>query len=489
MAERFSILRWLGLGRGEPVDADEAVRRRVMRLAWPAVLQGLLLTSLQVVDTYLVSLLSDEALAAVGTAVQLVFVLLVVLIALEVGGSVLVAQAVGAKDRERASATAKQTILIGLVLAIVLGTLGYLLRGPMLGAFGLEPEVERLALEYWIVIALSLPAITFVFILSGILRGTGDTRTPMLATGLATVVNAIVAYVLIFGVGPLPELGVQGAALGTTFGWSSEVAFMFVMLQRGDRPLSLSGRHDWFPTAWTVRSIGKIGGPTAAEEMSFSLGFAMLTVIVAVLGTAELAAHRIVFNALNISFMPGLGLALAATALVGQAVGAREPDTGRRVTRIAAQYAGVWMGLMGLGYFVLAAPIVDAFTDDPDVLNVGAWSLRALAFSQAFWGMLLVFSGALRGTGKSVYPMVVNSLMVWSAVGLSFLAVEVGFGLPAIWLMFAVVAPLPTYFLWRRLRREPLLNEQPTEGVALEPGLHRHELDVPGPEPVGVRER
>lgn len=489
MFKLAAIPRWLGMGRGEPIDADDMVRRRVMQLAWPAVLQGLLLTSLQVVDTYLVSLLSDEALAAVGTSVQLIFVLLVVLIALEVGGSVLVAQAVGAKDRERASATAKQTILIGLVLAIILGTLGYALRGPMLGVFGLEPEVERLALEYWSIIALSLPAITFVFILSGILRGTGDTRTPMLATGLAAIVNAIVAYVLIFGVGPFPELGVQGAALGTTFGWTSEVLLMAIMLQRGDRPLSLSGRHDWFPTGLTIRSIGKIGGPTAAEEMSFSLGFAMLTFVVAVLGTAELAAHRIVFNALNISFMPGLGLALAATALVGQAVGARDPDTGRRVTKIAAQYAGVWMGLMGFGYFVLATPIVDAFTSDPDVLKVGTRSIQALSFSQAFWGMLLVFSGALRGTGKSVYPMVVNSLMVWSAVGLSFLAIELGFGLPAIWLMFAVVAPLPTFFLWRRLRREPLLNQQPTEGISLDPDLHLPELDIPEPEPVGARER
>lgn len=451
------FLNWLGLSRHENPTTEEAIRRRVMSLAWPAVLQGLLITSIQVVDTYLVSLISDEALAAVGTASQLIFVMLILLIAIEVGASVLVAQAVGAEDRVRANRVARQGIMIGLIVAVPLIMFGFGLRHQLVGLFGLEPEVESLALEYWSIVAVSLVLLMLVFVLSGILRGAGDTRTPMLGTAIANVFNAGFGYVLIFRKLGFPEMGVAGSALASTIGWGSHVAFMVAMLMRGDHPVSLVGRRGWFPSMETVRGVVRIGAPVAGEEVSWSFGLAVLTGVVATLGTAALAGHRIVFNALTLSFMPGLGLAMAATALVGQAVGARDPHAGRRALIIGSQYAAAWMGTIGLIYFFAAEPIVKLFSSDPEVISAGAGALRALAVTQPIWALLLVFSGALRGTGKSVFPMAVNSLMVWSAVGLSLLWTGLGFGLGAVWLSFTLVAPLPVLALWWRLQREPLL--------------------------------
>ncbi|MFW6074722.1 MAG: MATE family efflux transporter [Chloroflexota bacterium] len=468
------IRRWLGLGPEIEGDGDGALRRRVMMLAWPAMLQGLLITSIQVIDTYIVSMLSDEALAAVGTASQLIFVLLILLIGVEVGGSVLVAHAVGARDRREANRVARQTIVVGLILAMPLTAIGYGLRHELIGLFGLEPAVEALTLEYWSVIAFSVAVLMLVFVLSGLLRGSGDTRTPMIASGIATVTNAFFAYVLVFGHLGFPEMGVAGSALGSTIGWSTEVIFMLWVLQRGDRPVSLIGRRGWWPRWETVKGIARIGAPVSGEETSWSFGLALLTGIVAILGTEALAAHRIVFNALTLSFMPGLGLAMATTALVGQAVGGRDPETARRVTAIGGQYAATWMGMIGVIYFVAAEPIVRVFSSDPEVISAGAWALRALAVTQPFWGLLLAFSGAMRGTGKSVYPMLVNSFMVWSAVGLAFVAVSAGLGLGAVWFAFAVVAPVPVWLLWKRLGREPLL----TSG-------HPDILD-PGPRPMSA---
>jgi putative MATE family efflux protein len=280
----------------------------------------------------------------------------------------------------------------------------------------------------------------------------------MLGTAIATVLNTFFAYVLIFGALGFPELGVAGSAWGSIIGWSGQIVFMLAMTARGERPFTLFSRAGWRPSLNTARRITIVGGPTAAEDLSISLGFALHTGIIATLGTAALAAHRIVFNALYLSFMPGFGLTIAATALVGQAVGARDPATGRRATAIAAQYSALWMGSMGLVYFVAARPIVDLFTNDAAVLGVGIDAMRALALSQAIWGLMFVYSGAMRGTGKSVYPAVANSIMIWAAVGLSFLVVEIGYGLAASWLMFAIVAPWPVLLLWRRLRREPLLD-------------------------------
>jgi putative MATE family efflux protein len=265
--------------------------------------------------------------------------------------------------------------------------------------------------------------------------------------------------VLIFGKWGFPELGVAGSAWGSVIGWSGQVVFLLVMIGRGKRPFTFFRQRGWWPGRETTRGIVSVGGPMAIEELAISSGLAVYTGIVAVLGTASLAAHRIVFNALSLSFMPGIGLAVAATALVGQSVGARDPASGRLATKVAAQYAVLWMGSMGLLYFLAAGPIAAVFSDDAAVRSIGADSMRALATSQACWGMLFVFSGAMRGTGKSLYPAIANAIMIWAAVGLGFVAVEAGYGLAATWLAFLPASGIATFFIWRRLRGEPLLDE------------------------------
>ena len=464
MMSTHRMIDWLGFGRGKTDDPETLIRRRVMRLAWPAIVQGLLMTSIQVVDTFLVSLLSDDALAAVGTASQLIFVMFVVLIAIEIGASVLVAQAVGAGDRDVAGRVARQSISLGLMFAIPISGLGYLLRHQLVGAFGLEPEVADLGVEYWSIVSLAIFIVMLVFVLSGILQGSGDTATPMWGTAVATVANTFFAYVLIFGKWGFPELGVGGSAWGSVIGWSAQVVFLVIMIGRGERPFHFFSRSGWWPSWETTRGVVKVGGPTAIEELAISTGLAVHTGIVAILGTASLAAHRIVFNALHLSFMPGFGLAIAATALVGQSVGARDPSSGRLASKVCAQYAVLWMGTMGLIYFILARPIAGIFTGDAEVQTIGAESMQALALSQVFWGMLFVFSGTLRGTGKSLYPAILNSIMIWVAVGLSLVLVnQFGFGLASTWLAFLPAAAATVFFLWRRIQSEPLLDENQTD--------------------------
>lgn len=448
---------WFAIGPSRDLNPDELMRRRVMLLAWPAMLQGLFLTSIQVVDTYVVSHLSEEALAAVGTASQLVYIMMILFIAVEAGVSVMVAHAIGARDSRRASAVIRQAVVLVLLISIPLAVTGFVFGDPLLGLFGMEPEVQRLALDYWEISALSMPILMVVFVQAGALMGAGDTRTPMLATILASGLNGFFAYALVFGKFGLPDMGVQGSALASTIGWSAEVIVLAYVLIRRKEPVSLSAGGRWTPSRGFVSTLSRIGLPTAGEEASWSFGFALLTGIVAVLGTSALAAHRIVGNAQMLSFMPGLGLTVAATALVGQSVGARDPASGRRAMTAGAQFAAAWMGFVGVIYFIFAEPIVRAFSSDPAVVDAGAGALRALAITQPLWGLMLAYTGAMRGTGKTVFPMVVNSVMVWAAVGLGALAVHFELGFPAIWWGFAVVAPIPVILLRWRLAREPLL--------------------------------
>jgi MATE family multidrug resistance protein len=166
-----------------------------------------------------------------------------------------------------------------------------------------------------------------------------------------------------------------------------------------------------------------------------------------------LAAHRIAFNALSLSFLPGVGFAVAATALVGQSVGARDMPTAAAITRIATLWGMAWMGTLGLVLFFFSVPLMELFSDDPEVISIGSAGIRTVALAQPFWAILFVQAGALRGTGNTRYPLIVNATTVWTAVLLTAIALpRIGGGLVTVWASFLIVAPITCVLLWWRFR-------------------------------------
>ena len=473
-ATRRSPLRcvqaWFGAGLGPNTAGDDLAPRRVVTLAWPAVVEGLLQTAIGVVDTFMVSRVSEAALAGVGTALQIIFVMIVFMTAISVGASVLVAQAHGAGDQREARSFSKQALSLVTLLTIPLSVVGVALARPLVDIFGVEPDVAAIGADYWRVTAYGLLAMTGMFVTSAVLRGVGDTQTPMRATMIANVINAVLAYLLIFGQLGLPALGPVGSAWASVVGRGLGLLFMLWVLLRPAHPASVAGRGGWLPQRSTVKRILGIGFPAALEELSFALSFATLTAVIAILGTSALAAQRIAFNALSLAFLPAFGLSLATTSLVGQSVGARDPRGGSLAVRIAAQYAVVWMGAIGVLYLLLAEPVMRAFSDDPAVVAMGVDALRVLALSQPFWGLEFVFAGALRGTGNSRFPLLVNSVWTWSCVGLSAIVVRLlGGGLASVWLVFLVLGPFPMLAFRWRMRRDPHLGHGVVELDRLNP--------------------
>ncbi len=196
-----------------------------------------------------------------------------------------------------------------------------------------------------------------------------------------------------------------------------------------------------------------LGLPASIEQVLSSTGFLVLTAIVAHLGTDALAAQRISMTALSFSFLPGFGFATAGTALVGQSIGARRPDIGGRVARIATTWAVMWMGTIGALIFVFAAPIMGLFTTDPAVAEIGAAGLRVVALSQPLWAIGMVQAGALRGTGDTRFPSIIGAAGTWSAVLLAWLSTGIpGLGLPGVWTAFLFTTPVTSFLTWRRLR-------------------------------------
>lgn len=441
------------------------MRRRVFDLAWPVISENFLQTLLGIVDTLLVAQLGTAAIAGVGSALQLMFFVIAVLSAISVGSAVLVAQAVGARSYEKASVLARQSLVWSVIISLPLAAAGLFAAEPLIGIFGMEPEVTTIGADYLRVVMGTVVMLSLMLLSSGVLRGAGDSRTPMLITLVANLVNVVLTYGLIFGKWGMPELGVVGSAWGTFLSRTIGFILLFIVLWQGRRGISTRGRQGWLPDWQVARGILQIGVPAAVEQLLVTTGFFLMTVIVARLGTVALAAHRIAMNAMSLSFLPGFGFGMAATTLVGQSIGARRPHEGAAAGAIAMRWGLVWMSALGVIFFVVAEPIIRLFSSEPDVIFMGTNVLRTIALVQPFWAISFIEAGALRGTGNTQYPLRVNTSGIWAAVLLGGLfSYLIPNSLSAVWSAFILTAPVTAYLHWREFRRS-LAHNTPAKSV------------------------
>jgi MATE family, multidrug efflux pump len=435
------------------------MQSRVLRLAWPVIGENLLQTALGIVDTWLVARLGAAAIAGVGLGFQLTFFLIAIVAAVTIGGSILVAHAFGARDGERASRLAKQALIWGVLISVPLSVLSVAFAEPMVRVFGVGDDVAAIAADYWRIVSGTSLFLILMLTAGAVLRGTGDSRTPMLATLLANAVNAVAAYVLIFGAFGAPALGPAGSAWAASLGRLIGATVLLAVLFSGRAGLSVRGWMGWRPSVGIARSVFSLGVPAALEQVLMSLSFVALTVVVAALGTEALAAQRLTFTALSVAFVPGIGFGIAATALVGQSLGARRAAEARAAAGIATRWAMIWMGSLGLLYALFGEQIMRAFVAGSEsageaVVTFGVDSFRVIALATPFFGMAFVQAAAMRGAGNTTYPLWANSIGFWSAVGLAAVLVSrLGLGLPGLWGAYAVVVPVLALMLWRGFRR------------------------------------
>ncbi|HEX5689140.1 MAG TPA: MATE family efflux transporter [Roseiflexaceae bacterium] len=437
-----------------PQPAAPTLERRVLGLAAPVIGENLLQTMLGVVDTILVAGLGAVALAGVGAALQVIYVIIAALSALSVGASVLVAQAFGAGDTAAASRFARQSLLWSVILAAPIALLGLWLTPAIIAMFGLEPDVARVAEQYLHVTIATIVALTTALIGGGVLRGVGDSRTPMLITLMSNVINVALAYALIYGHFGLPALGAVGSAWATFFARLAGAVLLVIVLWRGRNGVRIGGTGDWWPRFWSAREVLRIGLPAALEEVLIIGAFAMLTPVVAGLGTVALAAHRVVINALSLSFLPGIGFGLAATALVGQSIGAHRADEAQAITRIAVRWAVIWMGALGVIFLLFATQIMRIFTDDAQMIAIGSAAMRVVALTQPLWAASFVYAGALRGTGNTRTPLLITGVAIWTAVGLGTLGMWlIQPSLAVLWGAFLIAGPAEAFWFWWAWRK------------------------------------
>ncbi len=423
----------------QPKPARAGIRRDVLRLALPAAGEQMLSMMVGIVDTFLVGHLGAASLAAVGLANQWVFLAYTLLGAVSTGSTALIARFTGAREPEQANQVVRQSVLLGAFIGAGATAIGVSLARPAVILIGAQAEVIGLSATYLRLVAGALFFSTLMFIGNASLRGAGDTRTPLYVMLVVNGLNIVVAWTFINGLFGLPKLGVTGSALGACTAQVTGGALVFTLLLKGRSGIRLrvSGLHlDWD----IIRRILHIGLPTGVEQLLFRTGNMAYARILASLGIAAYAANQVAINGWSLAFMPGFGFAVAGTTLVGQALGANDPDAAQQRGYTAYRLGAAIMGAIGLTFVLFPTQIMGFFTSDEEVIALGATPLQLVGLFQPILAASMIFSGALRGAGDTRYPMIVTGCGIWLIrLPLAYLfAVVVGWGLVGAWSAMAL---------------------------------------------------
>ncbi|MDD3243848.1 MAG: MATE family efflux transporter [Eubacteriales bacterium] len=398
---------WVLNPRSIPEGADmPGVRKDIMELAWPALVEQVLVSLVSMVDMMMVGKLGSYAIASVGLCTQPRFVLLSCFIALNVGTTALVARMKGAGDQEGANRVLRQSMMLTLVLSAVLSVVGAVFAPQLIQFMGAEADTLGPAVEY-----LRIQMYGFVFTAMGLciaaaLRGVGNTRMAMYMNVTANVVNVILNYCLIYGNLGFPKMGVPGASLATVIGTVVSYAMALAIVFRRKQYLAVHRHDSWKPHLETIRRIVKIGIPAMIEQLAMRVGLLIYTRTVSGLGTTVFATHQIALNILSLSFTTGMAFSTSATSLVGQSLGRKRKDMAllyaSQVQRLGAMVA---LALAAVFLF-LGGPLVSLYSDEAAVIAMGAQVLRIVALLQPFQCSTFILSGALRGAGDSRWPAI-----------------------------------------------------------------------------------
>src|SRR5213080_3818585 len=422
---------------GATPDASAKVASTsVFQLAWPVMVANLLQTLTTTVDVIMVGSLGSEApaaVAAVGIGAQFIFLFFSLMISVSAGTIALVSRAIGANDLAEADHILKQSLVLGALLSIPLTLFGLLFAEPMLAAFGAAADVVSLGGGYIRIISLVVFFQFIAFLGSAALRGAGDTVTPLWLGVLVNVVNFGINVNLIFGNAFVPRLGVPGAAIGTSISYVIGALALIAILLRGKHRLKLHLSGGWVHMD-AVRRIFRIGWPAALEQILLRVG------MVVVFGTQILAAHQIGLRIQSFAFMPGFGFAIAATALVGQNLGARDAVAAEKSGWEAMKFSVAVMSVIAIVIFLLAEPIARGFIGDPVVVTWSVTFIRIHAISIPAVGIFFAIDGALRGAGDTRFPLM-TSLSGMYAVRLPLSLVfgfVLGWGIVGVWIPLVI---------------------------------------------------
>lgn len=401
------------------------IGRAVVLLAIPMILEMGMESIFAVMDVFFVSRLGPDATATVGLTESMLTLVYTAAIGLSIGVAAVVARRIGEKRPDAASEAAVQGIALGLGVAAIVATLGITLAPRLLAIMGASPGVTAIGSTYTRVMLGGSATVLLLFLINAIFRGAGDAAIAMRVLWLANAINILLGPCLIFGLGPFPRLGVTGAAVATTIGRGTGVLYQIYRLTRGDSRVTVRSSHVKLIPA-VMGTLLRLSGSGTFQVLVGTTSYVGLVRILSTFGSSAVAGYTIAIRLVVFWILPSWGLSNAAATMVGQSLGARDPDRAERAVWIAAKYNMAVLGIVGVIFIILAGPIVSIFTHDPGARMFGAQALRTMSYGFLFYALGMVLTQSFNGAGDTWTPTWINLFCFWLwEIPLAFLLARV----------------------------------------------------------------
>ncbi|MEO8861195.1 MAG: MATE family efflux transporter [Ginsengibacter sp.] len=402
--------------RGSHMDYTKgSIRKAILMLAIPMILEMCMESVFALVDLFFVGHLpnAQHTVQTVSLTESVLFIIYSVAMGISMAAGATVARRVGEKNNDEAAHAAMQAIWLAMGIALVISIAGFIFAPDILRAMGAEPQTVAMGTTYTRIDIGSSIVIMLLFLINGIFRGAGDASMAMKSLWLANICNIILCPLFIRGLGPIPAFGLTGAAMATTIGRGIGVCYQLYHLFKGKASLKIKRRHlniDW-PI---IKSLVKIGSPGTLQFIIGSCSWIFLARLVADTGhSVASAGYQTAIRVVIFFILPAWGLSNAAATLVGQNLGAKQPERAVESVMITAKYNAIFMGLVSIIFLVGASPIISVFTSDAGIKAIAVQALRIITTGYIFYGIGMVLTSAFNGSGDTWTPTWINLVCFW----------------------------------------------------------------------------
>ena len=393
-----------------------SIRKAIFMLAIPMILEFGMESVFAVVDIYFVGHLPNagQAVQTVGLTESVLTLIYSMAMGISMAATAMVARRIGEKDPEGAANAAMQSLVVALIATVLITSLGVYYAADLLRLMGAQPETVRVGTTYTKIMMGSSLFIILLFIINGIFRGAGDASIAMKSLWISNICNIILCPLFIRGIGPFPELGLTGAAVATTIGRGTGVVYQLYHLFKGKK-LAIKFRKVHVRIDWPViRSLVKISSTGFFQFFIGSCSWVFLTRLVATTGQEDASAgYQIAIRVVMFFLLPAWGLSNAAATLVGQNLGAQQPQRAELSVISTAKYSAIFMGLVSLIFLLGAGPIISVFTKEAAIAEHAVLALRIICSGYIFYGIGMVMINTFNGAGDTWTPTWINFFGFW----------------------------------------------------------------------------
>ena len=408
----FNAIKSAVLGDPHRDFTQGSIGRAIAMLAIPMVLEMMMESLFAVVDVFWVAHLGANAVATVGFTESLLTLLFAIALGLSIATTATVARRIGEKDPKAAAETASQAVLLGVGIAVVVGSLGFVFAPDLLRIMGASPEVIASGIGYTRAIYGGSGTVLLLFLINGAFRGAGDASLAMRVLWTANWINIVLNPLLIFGLGPFPRLGVAGSGIGTTIGRGCGVLLQLWFLSSGKSRVVVHW-HQIRVIPALMKQLVRLSLGGMFQYLVDMASWIVMVRMCAVFGSVAIAGYTLALRIILFALLPSWGMASAGATLVGQNLGARKPDRAEKSVWIAGFYNMIFLGVIAVLFIGFAAPLVRIFSSDPGVVSMAATTLRTVAYGYIFYAWGMVMGQAFNGAGDTKTPTILNVICMW----------------------------------------------------------------------------